>query len=234
MASMNPSPDAAMNVQVSGKNIDVGDALRTRVTDELIAGIGKYFERGGSAEVVVSKQGHDFCVDIVALLASGQQVVAYGQGGDAHAAVDAALTKIEKRVRRYKRRLTNHHPHLGGARSPAETAPLVVLRSPDGGDDDMGDDEWGFDGSAGDGAPAAMIIAETEQPVKTQTVSMAVMDLDLTDVPVVVFRNVAHGGLSVVYRRKDGNIGWIDPERTRAEEAGEADQAPPAQAHAHA
>jgi ribosomal subunit interface protein len=215
---MNPSPDAAMNVQVSGKNMDVGEALRTRVTDELIAAIGKYFERGGSAEVVVSKQGHQFCIDIVALLASGQQVVAYGQGGDAHAAFDNALTKIEKRVRRYKRRLTNHHPHLGGPRSPAETAPLVVLRGDD--DHDLGDDDWGYDGSAGNGAPAGMIIAETESPVKTQTVSMAVMDLDLTDAPAVVFRNVAHGGISVVYRRKDGNIGWVDPERTRAEESG--------------
>lgn len=218
MSSMNPSPDAAMNVQVSGKNMDLGEAFQTRVSESLIAGIGKYFERGGSAEVVVSKQGHQFCVDIICLLASGQQVVAYGQGGDAHAAFDNALTKIEKRVRRYKRRLTNHHPHLGGPRGPAETAPLVVLRGTDE-DDDLGDDDWGYDGSAGNGAPAAMIIAETESAVKTQTVSMAVMDLDLTDAPVVVFRNVAHGGISVVYRREDGNIGWIDPERTRREDA---------------
>ncbi len=216
---MNPSPDAAMNVQVSGKNMDIGDALRTRIAGELVAGIGKYFERGGSAEVVVRKEGFQFCVDIVTLLASGQQVVAYGQGGDAHAAFDDAMTKIEKRVRRYKRRLTNHHPHLGGPRSPAESAPLVVLRATDQ-DDELGDDDWGYDGSAGNGAPAAMIIAETESPLKTETVSMAVMDLDLADAPVVVFRNAAHGGISVVYRRKDGNIGWIDPERTRLGDEG--------------
>lgn len=212
MALMNPPSDASMNVQVSGKNMDVGDALRSRITDELIGAIGKYFERGGSAEVVVSREGHSFCVDVVAVLASGQQVVAASKGGDAHAAFDGALSKVDKRIRRYKRRLTNHHPHLGGARTPAETAPLVVLR----GDDDTDfDEEWGADGSAGNGAPQAMIIAETEAPVKTQTVSMAVMELDLTDAPLVLFRNAAHGGLSVVYRRKDGNIGWIDPERTR-------------------
>ena len=88
----------------------------------------------------------------------------------------------------------------------------MVLRADEEGDFD---EEWGTDGSAGNGAPAGMIIAETEAAVKTQTVSMAVMELDLAQAPVVLFRNAAHGGLSVVYRRDDGNIGWIDPERTR-------------------
>lgn len=215
MVSMNPPPDVSMNVQVSGKNVDVGDALRTRITTELIAGVEKYFDRGGSAEVVVSREGHYFKIEVRLVLASGQQVVAFGMGGDAHAAFDDALTKTEKRVRRYKRRLTNHHPHLGGPRSPAEIAPLVVLRAPGDDEDYDLDEEWGNDGSAGDGARSAMVIAETEAPVKTQTVSMAVLDLDLMETPVVVFRNAAHGGLSVVYRRQDGNIGWIDPERTR-------------------
>jgi ribosomal subunit interface protein len=214
MTLMNPPADAAMNIQVSGRHIDVGEALRSRITDELTASIGKYFERGGSAEVVVSKDGHSFCVDIVAVLASGQQVVAAAKGGDAHGAFDIALAKIETRIRRYKRRLKNHHAHLGGGSRIAEAAAYVVLRAP--GDEEAGEDEWGSDGSAGEGAPAAAIIAETEAPVKTMTVSMAVMDLDLSDAPVILFRNAAHGGLSVVYRRRDGNIGWIDPERTRA------------------
>lgn len=217
MPAMNPPADAAMNVQVSGKHIELGEALRSRITEELIAGIGKYFGRGGNAEVVVSRDGHSFCVDAMVVLASGQQLVARGLGGDAHSAFDAALTKIEARIRRYKRRLVNHHPHNGGPRGPAETASLVVLRSPD--EEGDFDEEWGSDGSAGSGAPEAMIIAETEAPVKTQTVSMAVMELDLSDAPAVVFRNAAHGGISVVYRRRDGNIGWIDPERTRTAEA---------------
>jgi ribosomal subunit interface protein len=214
MTLMNPPANAAMNVQVSGKQIDVGEALRSRITDELTAGIGKYFERGGSAEVVVSRDGHNFCVDVICVLASGQQLVARGMGPDAHTAFDAAVTKLETRIRRYKRRLKNHHAHLGGGSRIAEAAAYVVLRAPSD-DDEEGGDEWGADGSAGDGAPAAAIIAETEAPVKTLTVSMAVMELDLTDSPVVLFRNAAHGGLSVVYRRRDGNIGWIDPERTR-------------------
>ena len=207
MAS-NTAP-SIMNVAVSGRHMAVGDALRTRITDELIAGIGKYFERGGSAEVTVSRDGHGFSVDVVVLLATGQQLVVRGQGGDAHAAFDGALTKLETRIRRYKRRLVNHHG--GATKGDPEMASVVVLRAPE---DDGDDEEWGADGSAGDGAPAAMIIAEAQAAVKTQTVSMAVMELDLSGLPVVLFRNAAHGGLSVVYRRGDGNIGWIDPERT--------------------
>ena len=202
---------SSLAVQVSGRHMAVGDALRTRITDELVAGIGKYFDRGGSAEVTVMRDGHGFCVDVVLLLATGQQLVARGQGGDAHAAFDAALTKVETRIRRYKRRLTNHHANAAVKGDP-EMASLTVLRAPE--DEDEFDEEWGSDGSAGNGAPAAMIIAEAQAAVKIQTVSMAVMELDLSGAPVVLFRNAAHGGLSVVYRRGDGNIGWIDPERT--------------------
>jgi ribosomal subunit interface protein len=214
MASTTLSPALPMNVQVSGRRIDLGEALRSRIASELVAAIGKYFDRGGSAEVVVGRDGHSFCVDMVVILASGQQLVARGLGGDAHSAFDTALTKIETRIRRYKRRLVNHHHHGSAARMPAETTPLVVLRAPE--DDDDFDEDWVGEGAAANGAPEAMIIAETEATVKTLTVSMAVMELDLTGAPVQLFRNAAHGGLSVVYRRPDGNIGWIDPERTRS------------------
>ena len=231
MAS-NTTP-STMNVAVSGRHMAVGDALRTRITDELITGIGKYFERGGSAEVTVSKDGHSVCVDVMVLLATGQQLVVRGQGGDAHAAFDAALTKLETRIRRYKRRLVNHHAN-GTTKGDPEMASVVVLRAPD--DEGDFDEEWGENDAAGDGAPSAMIIAEAQAAVKTQTVSMAVMELDLTGAPVVLFRNAAHGGLSVVYRRGDGNIGWIDPERTPigAAAAGANDAAPATSAAQHA
>ena len=200
---------APLNVQVSGRHVSVGDALRQRIEEELNAGVGKYFERGGSAEVAVSKDGHSFCVDIVMLLASGQQVVARGLGGDAHTAFDTALAKVETRVRRYKRRLKNHHLHPGGKAMAAELATFVVLRA-DGEIEGLDEDEDEDDLS---GAPAAMVIAEAQAEVRTMTVAMAVMQLDLSDAPVLLFRNAGHGGLSVVYRRDDGNIGWIDPER---------------------
>lgn len=214
MTPMNPQAGAAMNIQVSGRHVDVGEALRTRIVNELEAVIGKVFDRGGSGEVVVSRDGHSFCVDAVILLASGQQLVVRALGGDAHTAFDAALAKLESRLRRYKTRLKNHHPHLGGIGGPREAAAYAVLRAPEE-EDETGDDEWGRDGSAGDGAPQGAIIAETETQVKTLTVSMAVMELDLAEAPIVMFRNAGHGGLSVVYRRADGNIGWIDPERRR-------------------
>ena len=114
MTPMNPQAGAAMNIQVSGRHVDVGEALRTRIVNELEAVIGKVFDRGGSGEVVVSRDGHSFCVDAVILLASGQQLVVRALGGDAHTAFDAALAKLESRLRRYKTRLKNHHPHLGG------------------------------------------------------------------------------------------------------------------------
>jgi ribosomal subunit interface protein len=210
-ASSDISNAAPMHVQVSGKQVDVGLALRTRITDDLIAGIGKYFERGGDADVVVGRDGYGFCVDVVVRLASGLRLTAKGEGGDAPSAFAAALDRIETRIRRYKRRLKNHHPHLGGPRGPLETAPLVVLRADEEGDFDAA---WEEETEADSGPPAALIIAESQSQIKTLPVSMAVMELDLTDAPLVLFRNAGHGGLSVVYRRADGNIGWIDPERT--------------------
>jgi ribosomal subunit interface protein len=196
-----------MQVMVSGKHVDVGEALRSRVTDELLTSIGKYFERGGDAEVVVSKEGHSFRVDCVVALASGQRLLSHGQANDAHGAFSNALAKIETRIRRYKQRLKSHS--VAASAKAAETASLMVLRAPEEADDD---EDWGGD-EGGHGAPAAMVIAETLEPLRTMTVSMAVMELDLTESQTIVFRNAAHGGLSVVYRRPDGNIGWIDPER---------------------
>ncbi|MFN3521130.1 MAG: ribosome hibernation-promoting factor, HPF/YfiA family [Phenylobacterium sp.] len=198
-----------MQVQVTGKHVDVGDALRTRVSDELTSSIGKYFDRGGGADVVVTREGYAFKVDCVVTLASGQQLQSQGLGADAHSAFGTALQKIETRIRRYKRRLKDHH--LAAQAKQAETAAYFVLRAPEEEEEDELDE-----GGPGDGAlPSAMVIAETEKPIRVMTVSMAVMELDLTESQTIVFRNAAHGGLSVVYRRPDGNIGWIDPERTK-------------------
>jgi ribosomal subunit interface protein len=197
-----------MQVQVSGKHVDVGEALRTRISDDLLTSIGKYFERGGDAEVVLSRDGHGFRIDCVVTLASGQQLQSHGLGGDAHGAFDQALSKIETRIRRYKRRLKSHSS--AAEAKAAEVAASYVLRAPVG-EEDV--EEW-EEADAGQ-PPAAMVIAESQAELKTMTVSMAVMELDLTGEAAIVFRNAAHGGLSVVHRRSDGNIGWIDPELTK-------------------
>jgi ribosomal subunit interface protein len=202
-----------MQVLVSGKHVAVGEALRERVTDEITGSIGKYFERGGDADVVVSREGHSFRVDCAVKLASGQALQSHGLGSDAHGAFDAALAKIETRIRRYKRRLKSHSA-AATAKQAVTTAAYFVIRDPTDDEEDIWDD--GDSSHAAHAVPSAMVIAETEKPVRSMTVSMAVMELDLTESQTIVFRNAAHGGLSVVYRRPDGNIGWIDPERTKS------------------
>jgi ribosomal subunit interface protein len=200
-----------MQVQVSGKHVAVGESLRSRVSDEISTSIGKYFDRGGDAEVTVSKDGHAFRVDCDVRLASGQHLYSHGLAGDAHAAFDQALSKIETRIRRYKHKLKDHSPQASAKQ--AELAAYYVLRAPEDSDLDGQEIQQNHDGS---GAPDGMVIAETDREISTMTVSMAVMQLDLTESQTIVFRNAAHGGLSVVYRRPDGNIGWIDPARTES------------------
>ena len=147
---------------------------------------------------MVSREGHSFRVDCAVTLASGQQLTTHGLGGDAHLAFDSASAKMQKRIRRYKNRLKDHHPQALARQ--AETAAYYVLQAPDD-----ADDEEDFDGTAAS-FPEPLIIAETETQIGVMTVSMAVMELDLTESQTIVFRNAAHGGLSVVYRRPDGNI----------------------------
>jgi hypothetical protein len=137
-------------------------------------------------------------------------LLSHGLGGDAHSAFGQALAKIEARIRRYKQRLKSHS--VAAEAKAAEVAASYVLRAP-ADEDDI--DDWD-DEAGGHGPPAAVVIAESTAELKTMTVSMAVMELDLTEQAAIVFRNAAHGGLSVVHRRADGNIGWIDPERTKA------------------
>lgn len=207
-----------MQVQVTGKHVDVGEALRTRVSDELSTSIAKYFDReGGGADVVVSREGPAFRVDCAVTLATGQQLTTQGLGGDAHLAFDAALEKLSKRIRRYKNRLKSHHGQQ--VAKQAENAAYYVLAAPDH-DDEAADEE-----APGQTFPGPMIIAETERQLRSMTVSMAVMELDLSEAQTIVFRNAAHGGLSVVYRRPDGNIGWIDPERTKVRNGSEGEGA---------
>jgi ribosomal subunit interface protein len=208
-----------MQVQVTGKHVDVGEALRARVSDELSTRIAKYFDRGGGGgDVVVTREGNAFKVDCAVTLATGAQLTTHGVGGDAHMAFDAAMEKMEKRVRRYSNRLKDHHYQAQAKQ--AETAAYFVLQS----FDDEEEDEAPDDGERL--FPEPVVIAETEKAIRTMTVAMAVMELDLTESQTIVFRNAAHGGFSVVYRRPDGNIGWIDPERSRAAN-GNGDRATP-------
>lgn len=196
-----------MRIQIAGRQMDVGEALRTRIENELESGVSKYFNRATDAIVTVGKNGGGaIAVDCLVHLPSGISLQSEGHGGDAHSAFDDALIKLEKRVRRYKRRLRNHHAD-NKSPLPAEDASSYVLAPlEEEGDDDGAD-------APVNGEAAPLVIAEVTKPVRTMTVSMAVMQLDLAESPALMFRNAANGELNVVYRRPDGNTGWIDPGR---------------------
>lgn len=184
-----------MEVTVKGKQMDVGDALRTHVSEQLTAAVSKYFENALDSNVVFSKQGHGFHVDLSVHAGRGMIVQGSGSAADAYAAFDSALERIAKQLRRYKRRLKDHHH-----KKPTDDqlpANYSVIASEN--DDELPEES----------NPA--IIAEMPTGIATLSVSEAVMRMDLANAPVMMFRNPTHGGLNVVYRRADGNVGWIDP-----------------------
>jgi ribosomal subunit interface protein len=189
-----------LSVRVTGRNIDVGDALRTKIQEDLELGISRYVTRDGEAVVTLDKQRHLYHVETIVHLDSGISLESNGEASEPHAAFAVALEKIEKRVRRYKRRLKDHH----GKNSqplPREEVAYNVIEA------DVSDDEEVFE----DAAAGPTVVAETKKAVKTMAVSTAVMQLELGLSPVLMFRNPRSGEFNVVYRRTDGNIGWIDP-----------------------
>ncbi len=188
-----------MDIQISGKNIDLGEALQTHVRNNLSEGVHKYFERDVDAQVTFANEHSEVQCEVTTHLASGVFLAARGVGGDAYSAFSEALEKIEKRVRRYKRRLKDHHHNVKDP-LPAENASHYLIASPQEGEQEIDQAE-----------DHPIVIAETQQAVRAMTVSDAVMQLDISDDPAFLFKNAAHGRLNVVFRRADGNIGWIDP-----------------------
>lgn len=196
-----------MHIQFVSKGIDVSPALRERIEARITEAASKYFNRPAEAFVVATKEGHGFKVDISVHLPSGAFLQASGTGGDAYGAVEDAVQHMEKRLRRYKRKLKDHHADNKSELPAMQETPVVVLRSDR--NDDWDDDD---DGGA-EGGQEPVIIAEQVAELKTLTVSMAVLEMDLADAPFVMFRNAASGQLNIVYRRPDGHVGWIDPAR---------------------
>lgn len=193
-----------MPLRVSGKNLDIGEALRERVGDRVGEALGKYFDGGYSGHLTIGKDGFGFRTECVIHLDSGIVLQAEALAADAYASADQAAIRIEKRLRRYKRRLKDH---AGKARAEAAAPDLTaveaasyVIAAPDHDEDD--DAVPGF---------APVIIAESTTALRSLSVSEAVQDLDMTGAPVLVFRHAGHGRVNIVYRRADGHIGWIDP-----------------------
>ncbi|MGI9357131.1 MAG: ribosome hibernation-promoting factor, HPF/YfiA family [Rhizobiaceae bacterium] len=191
-----------MTLRISGKHMDVGDALRTRIEDRIGDAVEKYFGHGFSGQVTMEKQGSFFLADCMLHLDSGINLQASAREPDPHASFDRAAERIEKRLRRYKRKLKDHH--LSNSADDRFDVAYSVMSTPNDNEE-----------VAEDFAP--LVVAESSVTVRTQTVAMAVMQLELMDQPVNVFKNAASGAVNVVYRRTDGNIGWVDPSAAATE-----------------
>jgi len=187
-----------MPFRISGKNLDIGEALRERVNARIAEALGKYFDGGYSGHVTVEKEGFGFRTECAIHLDSGMTLHTEANAADAYASADQAALRIEKRLRRYKRRLKDHHAARTNGAAVID-APSYVIEAP-AADDDAEVTEFN-----------PVIVAESTTALRQLSVSEAVLELDLTGAPVVVFRHGSHGRVNIVYRRPDGNVGWIDP-----------------------
>jgi ribosomal subunit interface protein len=195
-----------MDIRVSGHQVDTGAALQEHATERLGGIVEKYFERALSSHVTFGKAGSGaFSCDIVTHVTQGTILRAQGEAHDAHLALDDASAKIEKQLRRYKRRLKDRHERALSVRAEEEAAYIVFAA------DSFAAEETDDDGDAPLAADAPPIIAETSIDIPTGTVADAVMMLDLRDTNALFFKNAGTGRHNMVYRRPDGSIGWVEP-----------------------
>lgn len=189
-----------MNLTVKGKQIDVGDALRSHVEEQLTAVTEKYFSNAIDATVVFAHEAHLYRTDISVRIGRGILLQSSAEATDIYPSFEAAAEKVGKRLRRYKRRLRDHHMNEAIA-ATAEQVPArqYVIES-----DGAAQDEE-------DTGAEPVIVAEMDTTIETMSVAEAVMRMDLAELPALMFRSGAHGGLNMIYRRPDGHVGWIDP-----------------------
>ena len=187
-----------MDLSIKGKQLDVGDAMRGSAEDQLKSAVSKYFDKALDATVILSRDGHMFRAEISVHAGRGRVMQGGARAGDPYPAFDGALDRITKRLRRYKRRLRDHHKGRGAAETLPAQYSIIATE-----DEDLAVEDQ------------PTIVAEMPHEIATLTVGEAVMRLDLAENPVMMFRNSATDGLNVVYRRADGNIGWIDPVNTK-------------------
>ncbi|MGI9412471.1 MAG: ribosome hibernation-promoting factor, HPF/YfiA family [Hyphomicrobiales bacterium] len=186
-----------MDVQITGKNIDIGDVLREQIAHRLENDVTKYFDGIVDGHVTVFKEASTFRSECTLHLSTGIVLQSEGQSVDAYESFDRAATRLEKRVRRYKRRLRDHHARRGSRPIEGFDAPYYVIAREDEASEEPEDLN-------------PPIIAENISKIRELSVGEAVMQLELSEKPVIVFRNGVRGGINIVYRRADGNIGWID------------------------
>ncbi len=191
-----------MRYQISGKHIDIGEALQTHVKAELGEVVEKYAQRPTDAIVIFSKAAHEYVCESVVHLSTGLSASAKGHSTEIYAAFESCREKMDKQLRRYKRRIRNHHSNRPQPVEFGAGASYIIAPSEEPEDDDSASIE-------------PIIIAEMETKIPSITVGEAVMQLELSSQKFLVFRNEGHTGVNVVYRRDDGNIGWIDPRNAK-------------------
>ena len=191
-----------MQLSVKGKQIDVGDALRAHVETQLKDIVGKYFNGSLDAQVTFSRDAHLFRADITVHAGRGIVLQANGDANEPYPAFDMAADRIARRLRRYKKKIIDHH-HDSHRVEGTQIANAFVLQA----------EEHDREEEANDNP---VVVAEMTTPIELLTVSEAVMRLDLGNLPALMFRNRAHGRLNMIYRRADGHIGWVDPSEIAA------------------
>jgi ribosomal subunit interface protein len=190
-----------MALRISGKNINIGEALRTHVSERLTAATGKYFDGSVIGHVTIEPEGSGYRTDCTLHLASGVTLQAEGRAQEVYASFDQTAARIESRLRRYKRKLKDRGAAAGrDAGAVGEPIRYTVLGALNETEEAPAEHEF---------KPA--VVAESEKFLQELSVSAAVLELDLTGAPVLVFRHSTTGRVNVIYRRLDGNIGWVDP-----------------------
>jgi ribosomal subunit interface protein len=198
-----------LRYQITGHQIDIGEALQTHVRTELDTVVSKYAGRPTDAAIVFSKSAHEFICEATLHLSSGLTAQAKAHATEIYAAFDHCAQKMEKQLRRYKRRLKDHHRSRTGPVEMVDGASYILSS---GSEDEDSEPE----------SLQPIIIAEMEARIPSLSVGEAVMQMELQGAPVLVFRNEGQkAGVNIVYRRDDGNIGWIDPNQQRAEDRSE-------------
>ena len=186
-----------MTIQITGKNLDVGDALREYTHDRITDMLEKYVGRTFPGHIRIEKNKNEFSTNCSVDLWSGLSLHSHGESDNPHTSVDLALERLDKRLRRYKSRLRNHHNNKHNSIPELSMADYLV--------------EHANDEEAKPEDHTPVIIAETQTIIRELPVSDAVMELDLANRPFLLFKNAGHGRINIVYRREDGNIGWMDP-----------------------
>ncbi len=201
-----------MQLSVNGKQLDIGSSLKEHIERQVPVIVEKYFVDPTDASVTISKEGSSFRTDVAVHVGKGIMVQGHALSGDAYGSFDAALEHVGKRLRRYKRRLRDHHRRQGGKTERFPAAQYVLAPE----QEEVAETDVGDAGDVTENGDQPVIIAEMQTDIETLTVSDAVMRMDLANLPAMMFRNRANGALNMVYVRRDGNIGWIDPQENKS------------------